>query len=117
MLTDLLGDMLDQDFGMIRLGQIVVHAQGRECILVIPEDRGAADHEPLSGLGAFDPPTDLDTGEIGEIQVHQGEIERSGVGEALDPFGSVARLDDLESFMTEELGHQSPEDMLVLDEK
>ena len=84
---------------------------------MVGDDRRATDHHPLVGLGALDPPADLDAREDGQVQVDQDQVERPGVGEPVDPLGAVAGLDDLVSLAAEELGDQVAEPVLVLDQK
>src|SRR5689334_9378438 len=102
---------------MIGLGQVVANPQGAQIAFVIVENRCATNHHPLLRVALPDPAADLDTREHRQVEVDQSEVERSGIDEAVDPLGPVTSLDDGKSLTSEELGDQSPEGLLVLDEK
>lgn len=98
---------------MIGLGQEVPDAKPQKSLLVLPEDRGAANHHLLRGASQLDSTTDLDPGEHGQVEVNEEQVKRTLLVEAFDPLATVSGLGDLEPFVSEELGDEAPQDLLV----
>ncbi len=83
---------------------------------MVVQNGGATDQHRLEGVAGLDLLTDVDTGEEGEIQVQQNQIERTLTGKEAGPFESVGSLDHLKPFRTKEFRDQSPQEALVFDQ-
>jgi hypothetical protein len=81
----------------------------REVALVIGQDGGATDHDPLVGLALTDPSADLDTREDGKIEVNEEQVEGTRVVEPFNPLETVCGFDNLISFASKDLGDQASE--------